>query len=394
MIVDVTDARVPASTEAGTPLRARLRSPVVLLNLAGVVIVGASIVPSRVTTSTGVLVALGAVALVSWATWAIAGPGRLRDVTLVIGGLTAAIGAGTASGSLIAPVIAGLVVAISDPAHSPRALAWCGAAGAAALTIGSVAHGDSLEQLCSLLAGFAFGVLGGITRRQRQLADRQLRRLHEASLAAERETARASLLEARSAAARDVHDVLAHSLGGLVVQLDAIEALLERGRVDEAATRASAARRLAGEGLEEARRAVATLRDPDAHAAAPVPDDALIELVRAHAALGGRIRADGDLTLTGLDAAHRAAITATVREALVNARRHAPAAAVHVRAAREPQALVLRVANALPAVVPPSVGGGQGLAGMRERFAALGDESTVTAGPVGGDFVVDLRSAS
>lgn len=396
MIDAMTEVRLSgtahAGAEAGAAGSARLRSTPVLLNLAGVVLVGFSLVPSRITPSTGALIALGALALACWTTWALVAPGRVRDVALVLGGITAAIGAATVSGPLIAPVISGLIVAISDPARTSRALgAYAGAVGAA-LAIAASANGLTVDALVSLLAGFALGVLGGVARRQRRVADLQQQRLVAASLIAAREAARAQLLEARSAAARDVHDVLAHSLGGLVIQLDAIEALLERGRIDEATTRASAARVLAGEGLEEARRAVAALRDPEAVRPAAVPDDALVELVAAHRSLGGDLRVEGELSLHGSDLAHRAAISAALREALVNARRHAPGATVRLRASRRPRAMVLRVENAMPSVAIASGGGRHGLIGMQERFAALGDGSTASAGPDGASFVVEIVS--
>ena len=98
-------------------------------------------------------------------------------------------------------------------------------------------------------------MLVGFSRRQVRIDRRRRRR------EAEREQQRARLLADRSRAARDIHDVLAHSLGGLVLQLDAVEALLEAGRVDEATRRAGDARALAADGLAEARRAVHALRD-------------------------------------------------------------------------------------------------------------------------------------
>ena len=176
------------------------------------------------------------------------------------------------------------------------------------------------------------GVLVGFSRRQVRLAELQARQ-------AERDQQRAELLADRSRAARDVHDVLAHSLGGLVLQLDAVEALLEAGRVEDATRRAADARTLAVDGLAEARRAVRALREDDP--APPRPTcrsrteppgrrragtaaTGLAPLVDAHRSFGGELHVDGDLTLAALDPAHRAAVVAATREALSNARRHAP----------------------------------------------------------------------
>ena len=383
MIGGVTSSTAPA------PLRDRMRSSAVLLNLAGVAVVAASVLQGGPRPADAVLAVL---ALVAWAAWTLVPAGRPRDLALLIGAPVAAAAAGLGATPLIAPALAALVVAGADLTHSPRAVTLFTGATALAVAVSASAHGMRLTDLLSLLAALAFGALGGISRRQRRVAEVRDEELRVRTLAAERETQRAELLEARSAAARDVHDVLAHSLGGLVLQLDAIEALLEHGRVEEARVRAADARRLAGEGLSEARRAVAALRDPDAAAPAAVPDDALERLLQEHRALGGVVEASGDLTLTGPDPAHREALVAALREALVNARRHAPGAGVRVRVDRTARAMVLRVENALPASPAPSPGGGHGLLGMRERFAALGDGSAASARIEDGRFVVEATA--
>ena len=74
----------------------------------------------------------------------------------------------------------------------------------------------------------------------------------------------------------------------------------------------------------------------------------------------------GDLALTDLDDAHRVAVVAATREALSNARRHAPGRPVSLSVVRDGDAVDVVVAN-------PLVTGGHGLLGMRERFAELGD---------------------
>lgn len=375
-------------------LRDRIRTPLVQLNVVGIVLVAVALVPAHLDPRSVVVTALGVVALACWATWVLTGPGRPRTVALLVCGPVAAVGAGLGSPSLIAPVIASLIVLISDGTRSATMIVGSVAADTALTAVSAAAHGFSFAGLLSLLAGVAFGTLGGYSRRQRNAAEAQRQALFASTLAAEREAERAALLEARSAAARDVHDVLAHSLGGLVIQLDAIEALLERGHVEEATVRASEARRLAGEGLSEARSAVAALRDPSAAAPVTVPDDALETLLTAHRSLGGTVHAEGDRTLGGLDAGHREAVARALREALVNARRHAPGQPVLVRCSREGHAMVLRVEN--PIGTPPRAtpGGGHGLTGMRERFAALGDGSTVHAGADGDRFVVEARAVS
>ena len=84
-----------------------------------------------------------------------------------------------------------------------------------------------------------------------------------------------------------------------------------------------------------------------------------------------------------------------LQEALSNARRHAPDATVRIRGrAADEGGWALRIATALPPTPVQGPGGGQGVVGMRERVAALGDGSTVTAAAQGEDFVVELSLAS
>ncbi|WP_084700500.1 histidine kinase [Cryptosporangium arvum] len=84
--------------------------------------------------------------------------------------------------------------------------------------------------------------------------------------------------------ARDLHAVLARSPGGLVIQLDAGDALLESGRDAEARERVIAARGLAVDGLAEAGRAVTALREPVGDV-----DAVLDELTTTHRELGGEV---------------------------------------------------------------------------------------------------------
>ena len=81
--------------------------------------------------------------------------------------------------------------------------------------------------LVAMEAGIVVAFLGGESRRQTLLAQRRANELVA-------EQARADVLAARQHIAHDIHDVLAHSLGGLVIQLDAVDALLESGEVDRA----------------------------------------------------------------------------------------------------------------------------------------------------------------
>jgi signal transduction histidine kinase len=181
-----------------------------------------------------------------------------------------------------------------------------------------------------------------------------------------------------------VHDVLAHSLGALSVQLDAADALLEKG-ADPAKARhlVQQARRLAVQGLDETRQAVRALRDE------PV---ALAEQLASLAAREG-----AELTVTGATRTLRAdaglALYRAAQEALTNARKHAPGAAVSIQLGFDPMSTVLVVTNGPgPNGAAPGdlrdTGGGFGLVGMRERIALLGGE--VVAAPSSRGWTVQV----
>ncbi|MGT2426290.1 sensor histidine kinase [Amnibacterium kyonggiense] len=365
------------------------RTWVVLLIIA---VIGFGALQTPQATRSPAALALTAAALLAWAGYTVLRRGRARGVLIAVCAAAAAVGTGLGVTVLVAGMIAPATVLLGDPrVRLGRIVALC-AGSAAVLLVVAVPARLSPTAILIDLGGLAFGIVIGVSRRYRVRAVQQQEALREAAAAAEQDAARNRLLEERAAVARDIHDVLAHSLGGLVLQLDAIEALLERGRADEAAVRASSARSMAAEGLAEARRAVAALRDPCTEGAVDVPDEALADLIAAHRSLGGAVDLTGDPTLAGVDRPHRQALVRSVQEALTNARRHAPGLQVRVRVVRSEHALRLQVENALPASPAPSPGGGHGLLGMRERFAALGDGSSASAGVEGGSFVVEATA--
>lgn len=242
-------------------------------------------------------------------------------------------------------------------------------------------------QLIGSVAGLVILVLISLSRRQYRAAERQERLLLEERLVVEQERAEVAALAERSRIARDIHDVLAHSLGGLVLQLDAVEALLESGRHDEAHRRVAAARGLAAEGLEEARRAVDALRDPET---AADPAAAIQQLIDTHRSLGARAELHQSGEPGPLDPVAAGALRRAAQEVLSNARRHAPGMATELSLDWTPTDIAFRASTALAAATPPSgAGGGRGLVGLAERMTALG--GTATAGVRDHSFVVEAR---
>ncbi|MEA9985573.1 sensor histidine kinase [Subtercola sp. RTI3] len=281
--------------------------------------------------------------------------------------------------------------------------------------------------LVAIECSVALAALGGINRRQFRRADAQARALLDERLAIREEQARVQVLADRQAVARDIHDVLAHSLGGLVLQLDAVEALLESGHLDDALRRVHDARLLAASGLADARRAVDALRaHPENTTALTLPLtevlSSIVTLVESHRSLGGAVTEHlPQITATHAvsvspDAA--AALTRAVQEGLTNARKHAPGSTIHLVVRLAAGSLTPTVEVALSTALEPGIisapaapsapgrttepalitaapliaslqqsGGQHGLAGMRERFEALPGAS-LSAGVQNGHFVV------
>ncbi|RSD25690.1 sensor histidine kinase [Amycolatopsis eburnea] len=223
-------------------------------------------------------------------------------------------------------------------------------------------------------------VLVGLNRRQYEVQAKQAEALLEQTRLAQAEHARAAALDERTRIARELHDVLAHSLGALGVQLELAEALLaEKSDVDGALRSVKRSRRLAADGLAEARNAVAVLRRD-----IPPLADVLAAAAAAHARDHGvsvTFAADGEPR--PLPSAVVVALAGTAREALTNAGKHAPGEDVEVRLGYAPETVRLDVRNTLGVT---RTGEGFGLAGMRERLALAG--GTLEAGPDGGQWRV------
>ena len=271
-----------------------------------------------------------------------------------------------------------------------------------AITAGTVAAflaaGLATGAPAETLLGYPLTFIGfwalGLTRRSYLLrAEQAERMLAEARRARDAETQAAALAE-RARMAREIHDVLAHSLAAVSVNLQAAEGLLgalpagspELAKAIECVGRAEA---LTRDGLSEARRAILALRDD----AAPLPDQL--------SALAEEYRADGDAPVDFQVAgpprpvAAEAGLAAyrTAQEALTNARKHAPGQPVRLCLQFSPTDIAVRAANPLPERSPggplAATGGGHGLTGLRERAALAG--GTLTAGPADGEWRVCLR---
>jgi signal transduction histidine kinase len=195
--------------------------------------------------------------------------------------------------------------------------------------------------------------------------------------------------------------VLAHTLAGLTIQLEATGALIEQGADRDAVLgRIRRAHELAREGLQETRRAVGALRGEAV--SAPAGIEALVAEYRASADAGVELTIDGDpARLSGRTGE---TVLRVVQEALTNVRKHAPGAevSVAVHAGQAPGDEVVLVVDDRAVAAQPAgrsgagrdeglaaTGGGYGVQGMRERAQLLG--GTLSAGSVDGGWRVELR---
>lgn len=256
------------------------------------------------------------------------------------------------------------------------------------LAIGShLVVGDSLADALSDAGVMLLLVLIGLNRRQYEVQAKQAEALLEQTRFAQAEHARAAALDERTRIAREIHDVLAHSLGALGVQLELAEALLEeRSDVDGALKSVRRSRRLAADGLVEARNAVTALRRDVLPLA-----EALAATAAEHAVNHGvSVTFDAEGEPGPLPSAVVVALVGIAREALTNAGKHAPGEDVRMRLSHEPGVVRLDVRNALGEFT--RTGEGFGLAGMRERLALAG--GTLDSGPEDGHWRVlaEVRS--
>jgi signal transduction histidine kinase len=226
------------------------------------------------------------------------------------------------------------------------------------------------------MAGVTLSVLGGLLIRHERALVSQLRAA-QAGLA---ERARA---EERNRIARELHDVIAHTLTVSLLHVTSARLAIEHDPADAARALAEA-ERLGQESLAEVRLAVGMLHhndDPGRSAPLPGADDlpALVERFRS---------AGADITLTvdgdpgRLPATTGLAVYRILQEALTNAAKHAPGSPTAVQMAVGAGAVELAVDSA----AEPGTGTGLGVHSMRERAESLG--GTCQAGPGGRGWLV------
>ncbi len=219
-----------------------------------------------------------------------------------------------------------------------------------------------------------------------------VRRRRQDALSEQERLARQAVSDERLRIARELHDVVAHSMSVIAVQAGAGRMVIDDD--PEHARRAlTSIEETSKRALNEMRRLLGVLRTdmPDGAALAPVPTLDDLDRLVAHAVEGGtpvEVSVDGDREKApgGIElAAYR-----LLQEALTNVRRHAAGAPARVHVSFQPAELIIEVENPLVdghAAMDP---GGHGLLGMRERVSLYG--GTFEAGPrPDGTFRVSAR---
>jgi signal transduction histidine kinase len=232
--------------------------------------------------------------------------------------------------------------------------------------------------------------LGAYAQTQR----RYRRELEERAASAEREReqlARIAVHEERASIARELHDIVAHSVSVMLVGVRGARDVL-RTAPDAADDTLARVERSGEQSLAELRRILALLREPQQTAEShPQPSLAeLDELVASYrtAGLPARLEVIGEPM--PLPSGVELSIYRIVQEALTNALKHSDPTNVTVTLAFRDSRLELEVVDDGTTATPDAATAGQGLIGMRERLALLGGE--LETGPrEGGGFRVAAR---
>ena len=186
----------------------------------------------------------------------------------------------------------------------------------------------------------------------------------------------------RARIARELHDVVAHHISMISVQAETAR-LTTPGMPDEGAHRLVAIADTARTALTEMRRLLGVLREDAGGEPTRRPQPGLYQInelldeARDTTGASTRLIVHGDVV--PLDPGVELTAYRVVQEALTNARRHAPGAAVDVELEYAPDALRLRVRDNGPGPPADGVSGGHGMLGMRERVATAG--GTLRTGP-------------
>jgi signal transduction histidine kinase len=306
-------------------------------------------------------------------------PGAAFAVSTAAGVVYLALGWPMVGLGLAALVMTYSLAAYARRRHSILGLAAVEATLTASAVIGvDDPHFDTL--IGNLLIVAAAWMLGDGARRRR-----------EDALAERDRLARQAVAEERLRIARELHDVVAHSMSVIAVQAGTGRMVIDDD-IDHARRALTSIEEASKRALEEMRRLLGVLRADTSGAAALAPVPTLDDLDRlvAYAVEGGTpvdVVVEGDRRK--LSAGIELAAYRVLQEALTNVRRHAPGERAGVRVLFEADELVVEVENRVTDAGLPGTEG-HGLLGMRERVSVYG--GAFDAGPrPDGTFKVSAR---
>ena len=285
------------------------------------------------------------------------------------------------------PFAAGVVACFALGFHAEEAELRAGIAifglAVAATAVDLAAGGSAVGNALPALVWWAGAIALGRALRSRQALVELLReRSDRLERNREYEIAEAAADE-RARIARELHDVIAHSVSLIVVQAGAERRLLSADEQRTAQT-LETIENSGREALTELRRLLGVLRMPSEDRLAPQPGlsrlpDLLDESANAGQEVDVEVSGDAVELAQGLDlTAYR-----IVQEGLTNARKHAPGNPVALALRWRDRLLEIEIENPRPQTVAEANGAGHGLIGMRERVAMYG--GSLESGPAEGE---------
>lgn len=298
---------------------------------------------------------------------------------------------GVPDGSLTMPLLILFAVCFSLGRH---VVSWWGAAAVAGLNLSlHWSFGLVVPPLEDVLwAGTLFFAPYGIgrlvlahARQSDQLADLARQLVQEQRHVAERAVA-----DERRRIARELHDVIAHSISVMVVQAGAARELLGRDETGVAAS-LDEIQRSGRSALGETGRLLGLLREEPASDVEPQPSAAEIpRLIEGFRGSGMDVSLEMDGSTEGLPAGLDLSLFRIVEEGLTNALKHTPGTRVSVRFRRAADRVEVELTSEASREAARLPSGGHGLVGMRERVAVFG--GSLTAAPTDdGGFLVSAR---
>jgi signal transduction histidine kinase len=385
-------AAVPVSSSLAGTANRHIRSWLVPAGALTILVVGTGIMLDDRPTGLALPVS-AAVLVVAAASWAVGLSERVRDPRLVV---TALIGLGLCGAGLDWPqsdgpgLVTGFMALAGLALRVPRMIALLAAMPVVVAISISDAHeaANPASTVLTVALGAAFlfvtSALAALSRDGQHRAEALL--AQEATIREVRE--QMATMAERSRLARELHDILAHCLSGLSVQLEGAQLRAAETAADvRLSDQIACARELARDGMLSARRAVRALRGDEL----PGPGE-LTQLVSSTAAVLGvpvTVRVEG----VPRPLPPEAALTAyrTVQEALTNVAKHAGRGArASIMLTWAAESLDISVADiGGDRTVAAGQAGGFGLAGMAERAALHGGH--LQAGRSGDGFTVRLR---